>query len=115
MTEPTEHPIANIPGKTALYRPGDAPNETVWGRKVDVIEVPDSEVDDYLLEGWFAHPDDIDRPPPGPLERPVTEIAADLPLMTGPELVELRAAEVAGKNRKGLLGKIDDAIEAAKA
>lgn len=115
MTEPSEHPVAQIPGKTALYRPADAPNEFVWGLKVEMIEVPDDEVDDYLIDGWFAHPLDIDKPPPGPLERPVTEIVADLELMTLAELEDLHKAETEGKARKGLLGKIAAAIAAKKA
>ncbi len=45
---------------TMLYRLGQ--KVIIWGTPMDTIVVDGDEVQSYLDDGWFAHPDDVKSP-----------------------------------------------------
>jgi len=116
---------------TMLYRPREAINPEAWNLPLDTIIVDATEVEDAKAEGWLEAADAVEAAnvpkaaephvpaEPGPydslLDAPVADIVPLLIEMSADELVSLRAAEVTGKTRKGLLAEIDKAIEAKAA
>lgn len=101
----------------AIYRPGD---EGVWdGVSMDFGTVVDAEDEAAALDkGWFLSPADFpgdeDEPAAEPslLDKNAREIELALPDLSIDELEALKAAETAGKSRKGVLADIEAALEA---
>lgn len=50
MTDETREFLA----KTMLFQHGDS--TVIWGIPLNVIEVDEHEVDEYLADGWYTHP-----------------------------------------------------------
>lgn len=46
---------------TMLYRLGD--KEIIWGTPMDTMVVDASDVEKFLSDGWFLHPNDVKSPP----------------------------------------------------
>lgn len=40
--------------KTMVFRPGNS--IVIWGINLDIAEVDEHEVPDYLADGWYSHP-----------------------------------------------------------
>lgn len=101
----------------AIYRPGD---EGEWdGVKLDFGTVADADDEAAALaKGWFLHPSDFpgappeDAPEPTLLDKNAREIGLALPDLSLEALEELKAAEIGGKSRKGVLADIETAINA---
>lgn len=101
----------------AIYRPGD---EGDWdGVKMDFGTVADAADEEAALaKGWYLHPSDFPMadagspPEPTLLDKNAREIELALPGLTLEELETLKAAEIGGKSRKGVLADIDAALDA---
>lgn len=101
------------PYPLALYRDGD---DIMWdGRMVGLRVVHDADDHDAALaDGWaeaadFLNAEESDR---SLLDCTAKEIESALPDLDLDELETLKAAEKAGKTRKGVLAAIDAAIDA---
>jgi len=96
-----------------LYREGD---DHEWdGRKVGILIVNDADEHEAArADGWaeaaeFLNAEANDR---SLLDCTAKEIETALPALTLEELETLKAAEEAGKTRKGVLASINAAIDA---
>ena len=103
---------------TMLYRRCSEVNPAAWNKCVETRVVEDEDIDTAQGEGWLLAADilpTLDEQEPGPfdtfLDSPIKELVPLLPEMTKEELQQLRAAEVGGKTRAGLIAEIDKAIE----
>lgn len=96
-----------------LYRPGQ--EELCWGVMVDTLRVHDpAERDAALADGWYLEPvfDAPSAPTPGLLDNNAATIIAALSDLTADELKALKADEITGKTRKGVIAAIDAALAA---
>jgi len=90
------------------------------GARTYAVAGADSEVEETRLlgEGWSLTKEDgfgeksADAPEPSILDGNAKDIEAALPDLPLEELEILKAAETAGKTRKGVLAAIDAAIDA---
>lgn len=98
----------------ALYREGDGRAAFKWdGRMTEMLTVADSdEHEAALADGWREPADYLGAEQPlSLLDQNAKEIADVLPELTLDELEALKADELAGKTRKGVLASIDEAID----
>lgn len=101
----------------AIFRPGD---EGVWdGVSMDFGTVTDADDEAAALDkGWYLSPADFPAAEAGAMAEPTLldknarEIETALPALSIDELEALKAAETAGKSRKGVMADIDAALEA---
>jgi hypothetical protein len=110
---------------TMLYRPGGPINPEAWNLSLETRVVEDSEIEGCLAGGWMhgreayeaaSRPAAREQSPfDSFLDNPVAEIAPLLADLSTEELEQLKAAEVGGKTRKGLIAKIDDELAARAA
>lgn len=98
----------------ALYREGDGRDAFKWdGRMTEMLTVADSEEHEAALaDGWSESADYLANGALSLLDQNAKEIAGVLPELTLEELEALKADELAGKTRKGVLASIDEAIDA---
>ena len=78
-----------------------------------------AQIADALAKGWFLHPSDFPSSDessgtaePTLLDKTAREIEVALPGLSLDELGDLKAAETAGKSRKGVLADLEAAIDA---
>lgn len=97
----------------ALYREGDSPNAFKWdGRMTEMVAVESAEEHEIALsEGWAEASDYVGGSSLSLLDHTAKEISEALPELTLDELEALKADEIAGKARKGVLASIDEAID----
>lgn len=100
----------------ALYREGDGRDAFKWdGRMTEMVSVADSEEHEAALaDGWSDGADYLasEQQSLSLLDQNAKAIAQVLPELTLDELEALKADELAGKTRKGVLADIDEAIDA---
>lgn len=99
----------------ALYREGDSRAAFKWdGRMTEMVAVDSAEEHELALsEGWADAETYLaaTNAPLSLLDSTAKEIAEVLPELTLDELEALKADEIAGKTRKGVLASIDEAID----
>lgn len=101
--------------QTMLYKPGSMLR--VWHKyDVDIIKVPDAEIEECIAEGWHLRPGDWEAKSDDPASGALLDSAAKvieeaLPSKSLEELEALLTEEEAGKARKGVVKAIQAEID----